>query len=279
MMHRRTGFWTAVVWLVVGAAQAGAQSVPQTPTPRPFPLTTCPVSGDDLGAMGEPETRVVDGREVRFCCDGCVEDFKADSERFWKTVDAQIVGQQLMHYPLDSCIVSGEPLVEDGEDIGVNVVHDNRLVRLCCKMCRRDFSEDPSSFMQRLDEKIAETQRESYPLDECVISGMELGSMGEPAEIVYQNRLVRFCCGGCIEKFNRHPAEAMEKIDTAYAAAQRESYPLEECVVSGMALGSMGEPFELVAGTRLVRFCCEGCVGDFKAEPEKYLAKLKSEDD
>lgn len=58
-----------------------------------------------------------------------------------------------------------------------------------------------------------------------------------------------------------------------------ENYPLKTCVVSDEPLGSMGDAIKYVhreAGKpdRLVLFCCEGCIEDFKGDPAKFLAKL-----
>jgi hypothetical protein len=71
---------------------------------------------------------------------------------------------------------------------------------------------------------------------------------------------------------NHHEAEKK-------APAAKEAYPLKTCVVSDEALGSMGEAIVYVhkeAGKpdRTVKFCCEGCIDDFKKEPAKYLKKL-----
>ncbi len=57
------------------------------------------------------------------------------------------------------------------------------------------------------------------------------------------------------------------------------AYPLTTCVVSGEPLGSMGKPFDYVhkeegKPDRLVKFCCRMCVGQFKKDPAKHLAKL-----
>ena len=69
----------------------------------------------------------------------------------------------------------------------------------------------------------------------------------------------------------------MQKLDAAYADAQRADYPLEMCVVSGAKLGSMGEPVEIVAGNTLVRFCCQSCVPTFKKNPSEFLSKIENE--
>ena len=67
--------------------------------------------------------------------------------------------------------------------------------------------------------------RANYPLDTCTISGNKLedGQMGKPPEYVYReagkpDRLVRFCCGGCIKTFKKDPAASLKIIDDAAAA-------------------------------------------------------------
>ncbi|MCB1207506.1 MAG: hypothetical protein KDN18_24860 [Verrucomicrobiae bacterium] len=52
-------------------------------------------------------------------------------------------------------------------------------------------------------------------------------------------------------------------------------YPLTNCVVSGEALGSMGDPVVLTHEGREVRLCCDSCIPKFNADPAKYLEKLK----
>ena len=67
--------------------------------------------------------------------------------------------------------------------------------------------------------------------------------------------------------------------DAAWAAKARKDYPLEVCIASDEKLGSMGDGSVFIwraegKTDRLVIFCCEGCVDDFKGDPAKYLKKL-----
>ncbi len=188
----------------------------------PYLLDTCPISGEKLGEMGDAIVKVYDGREVRFCCKGCIEDFEADPATFWKTVNEQIIERQMPYYPLDTCIISGEAM-EEGEMGGpINFVYQNRLIRFCCKGCKSDFLEDPKTFLKKLDEAAIARQREHYPLKTCPISGEELsdmgdmGDMGGPIEKVYGNRLVRFCCERCIAKFEKDPTAHIATLDAAW---------------------------------------------------------------
>ena len=58
-------------------------------------------------------------------------------------------------------------------------------------------------------------------------------------------------------------------------AMETKPYPLDKCVVSGEAIGSMGDPVVLTHNGQEVKLCCNDCVDGFKKEPEKYLAALK----
>ena len=53
-------------------------------------------------------------------------------------------------------------------------------------------------------------------------------------------------------------------------------YPLKTCIVTDNDLDSMGDTQTIVHQGQVVKFCCEPCVGKFKKNPEKYLAKLGS---
>lgn len=184
----------------------------------PYPLATCPVSGKRLGAMGDPVVTVYDGREVRFCCPGCIEKFEAAKDDYWKKVDAAIVEQQLPFYPIATCVISDEPLVDGGEDIAINFVHQNRLIRFCCRGCVKDFRKDPEQALAKLDAAVITQQRATYPLNTCVVSGKELGKMGEPTDVVIDNRLVRLCCPDCEAKLRAAPLTYLQTLDAAWEA-------------------------------------------------------------
>ncbi|GJM45022.1 MAG: hypothetical protein DHS20C21_18640 [Gemmatimonadota bacterium] len=56
-----------------------------------YPMTTCPISGEELGGMGDPYNHVANGRLVRFCCDGCIPEFEKDPAAAMAKVDAAYV--------------------------------------------------------------------------------------------------------------------------------------------------------------------------------------------
>lgn len=55
--------------------------------PKPYPLTTCVVSGEKLGTMGKPYVHKVDGVEVQFCCKSCLKDFEKNPKQFLKKLE------------------------------------------------------------------------------------------------------------------------------------------------------------------------------------------------
>lgn len=124
------------------------------------------------------------------------------------------------------------------------------------------------------DAAVIAAQLPSYPLVKCLISDEALDSMGSPVNVVQEGRLVRLCCKGCLKEFKKNPAGAIQKIDQAVVAAQKPSYPLDVCPVSGEKLAGMGEPVDYVHGTRLVRLCCKNCIKALANEPAKVLAKV-----
>ncbi len=74
--------------------------------------------------------------------------------------DAAWLAQAEAAYPLDSCVVSDDKF--DGGAMGKprNYLYQvsgqpDRLVRLCCKDCVKDFTKDPSAYLKKLDAAVA----------------------------------------------------------------------------------------------------------------------------
>ncbi|MBR90992.1 MAG: hypothetical protein CMO66_06985 [Verrucomicrobiales bacterium] len=62
-----------------------------------------------------------------------------------------------------------------------------------------------------------------------------------------------------------------------FGACATDNYPLETCLVSDEGLTSMqDDPYVYVHEGTTVKFCCEGCLDEFKEDPAKFLAKLKA---
>lgn len=115
--------------------------------------------------------------------------------------------------------------------------------------CSEDAAKDEGS-------KIAELAK-NYPLKTCVVTGAELGSMGDPVNLLHEGRLVRFCCKGCINKFKADPAKYFKVIDDSAAGK-----PAEKAAGAGCGHGKDA-----------AKKGCGGCGGGAAAKAEETGAK------
>ncbi len=42
----------------------------------------CPVTGEKLGSMGDPYVFTYEGKQIKFCCEGCKDDFLKDPAKY-----------------------------------------------------------------------------------------------------------------------------------------------------------------------------------------------------
>mgnify|MGYP003625555365 CR=1 FL=1 len=70
--------------------------------------------------------------------------------------DAAWLAHARADYPLNSCMVSGDEF--DGGPMGqpIDFIYrqpgkDDRLIRMCCKDCIRDFRKDPEKYLKEID--------------------------------------------------------------------------------------------------------------------------------
>jgi len=194
-------------------AKPGA-SAGQGAKSEPYPLDTCIVSGKKLGSMGDPVILRHKGREVRFCCEPCVEKFKAEPETYLADLDKKIVADQKAWYPLNTCIVTGEKLGGMGDP--VDYVYRNRLVRLCCAGCIEKFEQGAPKYLETLDKAVIEKQKDSYPFKACMVMGEPLEE-GSTIDFVLGNRLYRLCCKSCVKTVGKDPTKYSSQLDQVKA--------------------------------------------------------------
>jgi hypothetical protein len=172
-----------------------------------YAANTCPVSGKELGA--EAVTKEYEGRQVRFCCAGCPAGFEKDTAASLAKLDEAIIEAQEADYPLTTCINSGAELGEKP----VSFVIGNRLVKTCCSNCKSKVEADEAAFLEKHAKAVTEKLGgEDYPSKVCAVSGEELGSMGEPVNVIVGNKLVKLCCAGCEKAVVKDPAKHVAKV-------------------------------------------------------------------
>lgn len=200
---------------LTGAAMTTAPREASTYSGDPYPLDTCPVSGEKLGK--EAVTVVLDGMsdarlngtQVKFCCPKCEASFKSDPAKYTGKMNEAII-KAAGPFALKNCIVMKDEVLEPDAKA---VVHQNRVYRLCCKKCVGRFEKDPAKYVKEYETQVIAAQKPAYKLTTCPISGKPLGD--DAVDMVIQGRLVRVCCAGCVGPVKADPAAAFAKIDAA----------------------------------------------------------------
>ena len=178
-----------------------------------YPLDTCPISGEKLDKKSIEF--VVQGRMVRTCCEKCEAQVMKDPTEAFKKLDAAVIAAQKANYPLKTCAVTDAAL----DDKAVDFVWGTRLVRLANREAVATFQKDPARVMAKVDEAYMKAQRTAYPMKTCLVSGEELGKMGEPVEKLYGTTLVRFCCNNCVKDFEKDSDKFLKQLAEARAKA------------------------------------------------------------
>ncbi|MCX6935373.1 MAG: hypothetical protein NTZ01_04150 [Verrucomicrobia bacterium] len=106
----------------------------------------------------------------------------------------------------------------------MKTIHSLLIALLVLGSFTVSFAEDPTPPQKTPQAQIVKTAEEkskaaelakTYPLTTCVVSKDELGAMGETVNALYDGRLVRFCCKGCLKSFNKNPDKYLKEIDAA----------------------------------------------------------------
>jgi hypothetical protein len=95
IMKRLKSFTVAVLLtsFVAGpfaALAADAKADKKSDKAKPYPLDTCIVSDEKIGADPnmKPYAFTQDGREIKLCCKGCLKDFNKDKAKYLKKLEA-----------------------------------------------------------------------------------------------------------------------------------------------------------------------------------------------
>ena len=87
---------TILSGIAAGILFAGCGSGQKTADPNviAYPLDTCLVADKKLGSMGKPHTFVHEGREIKFCCVGCDDEFKTNTAKYIKKFDDAVASKK-----------------------------------------------------------------------------------------------------------------------------------------------------------------------------------------
>ena len=71
---------TGLAILVAGCGSDTARALP--PGTKPYPLKTCIVTDNDLGSMGDEQSFIYEGKEIKLCCEPCKKKFDKNPAKF-----------------------------------------------------------------------------------------------------------------------------------------------------------------------------------------------------
>ncbi|MBL9141237.1 MAG: hypothetical protein JNK53_05165 [Phycisphaerae bacterium] len=178
----------------------------------PYPFDTCATSGRPVDVKGTPTTRLFDGRELRFCCDGCPAPFEREPAVRFAKLDAKIIKDQAPLYPLTTSVVTGADLPAQPYEF----VYGNRLVRLGAESERAEFMKDPAKALAALNAAAIAKQSPTSALKVCPVSeeAIDTGEK-ETYTMVIAGRMVKLCCKGCAKQVAKDPAKVIAMVDKA----------------------------------------------------------------
>ncbi|MFT5051674.1 MAG: hypothetical protein ACI8QZ_003094 [Chlamydiales bacterium] len=175
-----------------------------------YPLQKCVVSGEALVA-GEITDVDHEGRLVRLCCKMCTRQLENDPAAIIAKLDAAAIAAQMPFYPSEKCLISDEALGSMGD--AIDMVHEGRLVRLCCDGCVKSFKKDTAKYFATIDRGMIAAQLKTYKATTCPVSGEPLGDGA--VNHLYGTTLVRTCCEKCTGAVDKDPAKYLMKVASA----------------------------------------------------------------
>ena len=106
--------------------------------------TMCPVMGNQINK--EVFTDYM-GHRYFFCCEGCIEPFRAEPGKYIEKMKADGVR------PMKLKAQSTCPVLGNAIDKNVFVDHEGQRVYFCCEGCKGEFTKDPAKYMKVLADK------------------------------------------------------------------------------------------------------------------------------
>jgi YHS domain-containing protein len=164
-----------------------------------------------------------------------------------------------------TCPVSGQPAIEDSSLDLKKLKAGEGTVYFCCKNCPKAFQKDPAKFTLATNRQLAETGQIVQVA--CPVSGHDFD---KEVTVESGNTKVAFCCKNCLAKYEK-AADDDAKLKVLFADLDKGFTRQVNCPVSGKPINPTAS---LEHEGKKVYFCCEGCPNAFKADPNKYLAKL-----
>ena len=234
----------------------------------------CPVTGLKLGSMGKPLPVSVAGETVYICCKGCEDKLKKSPDEYLAKLAAPPT-DAVLTVPQTAVIDTGERQIvyverDHGVFEGVEVELGPRAgdrYPIVSGLSPGDKVASAGSFLIDAETRLNPAAASAYF---GATGGPQSGKAGGSARRSDADAEEKSAAD--VELTAEHLAE-IAKLGRADRKAAREQ---KLCPVTELPLGSMGKPIKLTVEGEAVFLCCQGCVDEIKAEPRKYLNKLRA---
>ena len=139
----KTILFVALAVLVSLPSLCSADELSKSDQVRAAVQGICPVSGQKLGAHGQPLKAKIGDEVVFLCCKGCLSgQVKAEH---WATIHANFAKAQGI------CPVMKKALPKNPKW----TIVDGRIVYVCCPPCTKKIQADSETFLKAVDELYA----------------------------------------------------------------------------------------------------------------------------
>jgi YHS domain-containing protein len=112
---------------------------------------TCPVTGETVAKTEAKGPVTYEGKEYYFCCNSCVEKFKADPAKFITKPDEL------------KTVCCGGMAVD--QKTAIKVTYKEKDYYFCSKECKEKFEKDPEAYLEKV--KMAKEHAGCQKSDEC----------------------------------------------------------------------------------------------------------------
>jgi hypothetical protein len=140
------------------------------------------------------------------------------------------------------------------------VEHEQQRVYFCCGKCAKAAEADPKAAFAAAYKEAAKPVANK----KCPVSGHAIDA-AKAKTVDFMGHSISLCCAECVEPFKKD----------AYVMACCAIYGAED--LKNAKCPAMGEDSGtadlVIYKGKLVRLCCADCVGDFKKDADKLLAK------
>ena len=106
------------------------------------PQTVCPISGKPVKAE---QFAIKNNMLVQFCCPNCPAAFQKDPKGAVQKMLDKGIAPFLLTFEQKECPVTHEPVSGNS-----SVVHDGKVIQLCCDACKAQVLENPEKVIQDL---------------------------------------------------------------------------------------------------------------------------------